>query len=114
MAREQDIPSRPAHVSIRYRPTILPLTETVALLEEYGLTVTGSFPEYHSIYAVAPLDVVPRLAAEPVIEQMNLQGLGYFDDPPCPYVVSATAVPVTPRPLGWFPTLTPTAGPISP
>jgi hypothetical protein len=93
LSRQQGIPWRPAAIEVYYDPGMLTLTETVTLVQQYGIKVIHQSERYHGISGEAPLDVVSGLAAEPGIVSVGLVGIGYIDRPPCPTPGGPTPAP---------------------
>ena len=97
LSRKQGIPSRPAAVVVRYDPSLLTLAAAVALAKQHGVEVQFQSERYSDLNGVAPLDVLPGLAAEQGITSIELEAAG--PGPPCSTPGGPTSIPITHVPL---------------
>lgn len=94
LSRQQGIPGRPARVIIRYDPGVLTLAAAAALAQQHGVQVQYQSERNTDLNGVAPLDILPGLAAERGVTDIRLEGEGP-GSPPCSTPGGPTPIPVT-------------------
>jgi hypothetical protein len=102
LAQQQGIPWRPAAIIIRYDPSVLTITETVALAQRHGAEVRDQPAWSHVVSAYMPLDRVPPLAGEAGITSVGLaSGIILVPNNVSPCLTPGGPTPVPYTPDGW-------------